>query len=109
MSEFEDRLNAVLNDPDSMAQIMKLAQSIGDKSEDSKPEQSNDPGIDIGSLMSLAGQLGSTSDSKYSALLCAIKPYLSDERQNRLDRALKISRLSKLAKTALESGLIGEL
>ena len=107
MSEFEDKLNAVLNDPDSMAQIMKLAQSIGDKSEDS--HQTTESGPDISKIMSLAGQLGSNTDSKYSALLCALKPYLREERQVKLDRAIRISKLSKLAKTALESGLIGEL
>ena len=29
MAEFEDKLNAILSDPNSMAQIMQLAQSIG--------------------------------------------------------------------------------
>ncbi|MCI2055834.1 MAG: hypothetical protein LKJ86_01680 [Oscillibacter sp.] len=29
MGEFDDKLNALLNNPDSMAQIMQLAQSLG--------------------------------------------------------------------------------
>ncbi|MBE6991050.1 MAG: hypothetical protein E7430_00520 [Ruminococcaceae bacterium] len=106
MSDFEDKLNAVLNDPDSMAQIMKLAQSIGEKNDDE--EQLKDHGPEIGKILSMAGQLGST-ESKYSALLYSLKPYLKEERQRKLERAIRISKLSKLAKTALESGLIGEL
>lgn len=107
MNDFEDKLNAVLSDPDSMAQIMKLAQSIGEKSEDN--QQPSEQGSDIGKIISLAGQLGGSCESKYSALLFALKPYLKEERQTKLDRAIRISKLSKLAKTAIESGLIGEL
>ena len=107
MSEFEDKLNTLLSDPDSMAQIMKLAQSIGEKSEDSQTVP--DQGPDLGKLISLANQLGGSCDSKYSALLYALKPYLREERQAKLDRAIRISKLSRMAKTAMESGLIGEL
>ena len=29
MAEFDDKLNSILSNPDAMAQIMQLAQSIG--------------------------------------------------------------------------------
>ncbi|WP_312941777.1 hypothetical protein [Oscillibacter sp.] len=39
MAEFEDKLNAILSDPNSMAQIMQLAQSIGGGNGSALPSQ----------------------------------------------------------------------
>ena len=41
MSEFEDKLNAILSNPEAMGQIMTLAQSLG-KDSNSRPDPSND-------------------------------------------------------------------
>ena len=38
MAEFEDKLNEMLSNPDSMAQIMRLAQSLSGDSQDSGQE-----------------------------------------------------------------------
>lgn len=38
MAEFEDKLNELLSNPDSMAQIMRLAQSLSGDSQDSGQE-----------------------------------------------------------------------
>lgn len=107
MSEFEDKLNAVLSDPESMSRIMELAQSIGSKTADT--QQQENEGMDLSPLIGIAAQLGSDCDCRYTSLLNAIKPYLREERQVKLERAVRISKLSKIAKTAMESGLIGEL
>ena len=108
MSEFEDKLNAVLNDAESMSKIMELAQSIGGNNEISQ-KQIKQETMDISPLMSIASQLGHGAESRYTSLLNAIKPYLKEERQTKLEQAVRISKLSKIAKTAIDSGLIGEL
>ena len=41
MAEFEDQLNSLLSNPDAMAQIMQLAQSLG--GEKSSPQQEAPP------------------------------------------------------------------
>ena len=45
MAEFEDKLNELLSNPDSMAQIMRLAQSLSDDPQDggAPPPQSPPP------------------------------------------------------------------
>jgi hypothetical protein len=110
----EEQLNRILNDPDSMAQILSMAQSFG-MGQESEPSQaapppvgeafSIDPGMLIG-MMDLFRQM-QNSDPKQDALLCALRPYLAPERQEKLDRAIQLARLSYLAKFALgNSGLL---
>ncbi len=104
MSQFEDKLNAVLSNPESMAQIMKLAQSIGEQTAGSEIQ---DTPADTGSEK--ANPVSSGQDVRYRDLLEALKPYLSEQRRAKLDKAIRLSRLSGLARTALESGMIGDL
>lgn len=60
------------------------------------------PGDLAASLMPVISRLGAglggggESASRHSALLCALKPYLSERRQNALDSILKISQMSAL-------------
>lgn len=49
MAEFDDKLNALLSDPNSMAQIMQLAQSLGAGGGGSAPPQSPTPQGGFGS------------------------------------------------------------
>lgn len=45
MGEMEDKLNAILNDPSAMGQIMALAQSLGGGKERQQPETPPPPRI----------------------------------------------------------------
>ena len=119
MAEFEEKLNQVLADPDAMAQIMQLAQTLGggSKAEPHAPpsSESHPPsggdlfsalagGADsqlIGSLLPLVQELGSQQDSNARALLFALKPYLKQERQAKVDRALQLARLFHIGKKFL--------
>lgn len=108
MSDFEEKLNSVLNDPESMEQIFRLAQQLaGGQSQEKEPEEKSEG--DMIKAMSLLKNAQLNQESRYSGLLEALKPYLKQERRDRLDRAMKVSRLSRLAKLAIESGMIGEI
>ena len=110
----EDKLQQILNDPQSMAQILSLAQSLGMSPE---PEQSQEapsappPPPDDGFVKAIFSlmQQARKSDSKQEALLCALKPYLAPDRRDKIDRALQIARISHLAGAALGQygGFIG--
>ena len=109
----EDKLQQILNDPDSMAQILSLAQSFGmspeppsDHGPSAPPKQEQKVGMpDEGFLQAIMGlmQQARQSDSKQEALLCALKPYLLPERQAKIDEALKIAKLSQLASLAFQN------
>lgn len=107
----EEALNRILNDPDSMTQILSMARSfgMGQESEPSRPSPppTRDPfPMDEGMLlqmMQLFQQMQQT-DPKQDALLCALRAYLAPERQKKLDRAMELARLTRLAGFAFGSG-----
>lgn len=107
----EDKLQQLLNDPDSMAQIMSLAQSFGASQPQEQPQAAVPP-IDDGMMRAIVGMMQQLqqTDSRQDALLCALKPYLAPERREKIDRAAQIARLSRLAGSALQNygGLLGK-
>lgn len=60
-------------------------------------------------MQSLMGQLNQTNTDDRSALLSAIRPFLSKERQPQVDQAIKFLRLTQLAKTAQDMDLFKDL
>lgn len=130
VSEFDDKLNALLSDPGKMAQIMQMAQSISGGEESSSggspppsapqppqqaaPHQPPPSGTDLLSslgsgldpkllmrLLPLIQELGGQQDSNARALLYALRPYLKPERQEKVERALQLARLFHLGKKLL--------
>ena len=103
----EDKLQQILNDPQSMAQILSLAQSLGMSPESEQKQETSSapppPPPDDGFVKAIIGlmQQARKSDSKQEALLCALKPFLAPDRRGKIDRALQIARISHLAGAAL--------
>ena len=60
-------------------------------------------------LQAIMSQLGSHEADERSALLTAIRPFLSEERRPQIDQAIKLLKLTKLAKTAQEMDLFNGL
>ena len=117
----EGKLQQILNDPNSMAQILSLAQSFGMQSPAEQQAESQTPPAPppLSSAMPDAGflqgimelmQQAQRSDGKQEALLCALKPFLRPERREKIDQALQLARISHLAGFALKNygGLLGQ-
>lgn len=105
MDEIEDKLNAVLNNPKMMQQIMSIAQSMGGNQnpEASTHEGTTAPPIDLGMLQKLSGFAQQSGiDKDQQTLLRALGPYLSRERISKLEKAMRAARIARLA-----SGFIG--
>lgn len=125
MDDFEEKLNSILSSPEAMEQIMSLASSIAGKPEgegaapseaaaapqpDSSPApegenplnllQNLDP-VMVQRLMGLYREYTRGGDEK-TALLQAMRPFLREERQQRLDKAVRIARFSRVIRAALE-------
>ena len=130
MSEFEDRINSVLNDPEQMDKIANLAKSL--MGGDGQSADTGDGGM-MGKLGELAkglsgggsaaqespaidpamlgkiGRLmkaGNAQNSNERALLEAMKPYLTEKRRQKMDRALQLAKLARIARIAM--GEMGE-
>lgn len=131
MAEFDDKLNELLSNPDSMAQIMRLAQSLSGDSQgggagEREPQHQPPPqhqhqepppqngggdllssltgGVDpklLMRLLPLIQELGGQQDSNARNLLYALRPYLKPERQEKVERALQLARLFHLGKKFL--------
>ncbi len=109
MSEMEDKLTSILNNPQMMQQIMAMAQAMGASQPPQEPQRAPDPPtlpqIDPGMLRSLAGmarQIG--VDQNQQTLLRALSPYLSRSRINKLERAMRAAKMAGLASSFLNAG-----
>lgn len=113
MSEMEEKLGAILNNPQMMQQVMSLAQSLGQQSspekqdpppqQDSKP--SSMPDFDPKLLQQLSGITGQSSiDREQKALLNALYPYLSRQRVEKLEKAMRAAKMATLASSFLGQG-----
>lgn len=126
MAEFDEKLNSLLSNPEAMAQIMQMAQSLsGGQSQQTPPppppppsQQPSPPsgGDVLSSLSSLTSnidpamltkllpliqEIGSQNDSNARQLLYALRPYLKPDRQEKIERALQLARLFHLGKKFL--------
>ena len=140
MAEFDEKLNSLLSNPDAMAQIMQLAQSLDGSPappRQTPPSQSQPPpaqapqssgggipfsppspappaggdllsslagGIDpklLMKLLPLVQELGGQQDSNARQLLYALRPYLKEDRQQKVERALQLARLIHLGRKFL--------
>ena len=102
MSELEDKLNSILSDPKQMEQIAGLARSLmggaGEPPAGPAPEKTAfDPGL----LRRITQAMRGGETGREQALLTAMRPYLSEKRQGKLDRAMRLTRMAKLAKLAM--------
>lgn len=132
MGELEEKLSAILENPQAMSQIMSLAQSLGGGSAASSgtpptpsPQDSVTPahsaapdltalpesqraaigGLDP-RLMQLAirvMQEARSDDDRRTALLQALRPFVKEQRYAKIDRAIQIAKLSRLIRVALDT------
>lgn len=119
MSEMEDQLGAILSNPQMMAQIMSLADSMGKQQEKGPPPPGPPPGpapgppplADGGMDMAMAKALtgfarNSCIDKDQKALLKALCPFVSREKLSKLEKAMRAAKIAQQASCMLESGAI---
>lgn len=125
MSDFEDKLQSILSNPEAMGQIMSLAQSITGGSQDSEYHQNTEdftPSTSSGGqspddLFSMLGnldprllQLGmrliseyNSNDDQKQALLVALQPFIHEKRYAKVDKAIQLAKLAHVIRIALDS------
>ena len=116
MDDLFGKMQSVLSDPESMEQLKELAALLGNgddnDSSSQQPERSSENreedggGFDIGMLMQLSSLMSSSGQDEDTALLLALKPHLKEERQKKVDKALKLMKLLSVWKTLKDSGML---
>ncbi len=110
MSELEQKLNSVLENPEMMQKIMSLAQNLGQREpsahSEASPKQENILGglgdIDLSMLQRVSGIARQSGiDKNQQALLHALAPYLSRHRIAKLERAMRAAKMAGIATTFL--------
>ena len=101
MGEMEDKIGAILNDPNMMQQLMSMAQAMGAPQKTTPAP--NEP--DLAMIQKLSGLAqNSAIDSREKALLNALGAYLSAERITKLEKAMRAAKLARVASTLLNQG-----
>ena len=117
MDNFEDKLNKILSSlssPEEMGKIMGLARSFSGSSQDGEHTPQPTGGQEPGGLTSMLGNIDpkvlsllsrvlgeySSKDNDKTALISALKPYLKEDRCEKIDRAAQVAKLARLAKSA---------
>ena len=131
MAGFEEQLNSILGNQEAMSQIMALARSLSGEQPPpaetdgqavppaeegdtayvpvaAEPASAPDLSAMLGQMdpkmlrlgMEVMRQIQSTSD-RNAALLNALRPFLREERQARLDRAMQIARMARAIRVSL--------
>ena len=99
-NELGAMLQSVLSDPEQMAKISEMAQGLmgGAASSAETPPAPPAPAGDAKVLSELGALFGGkTETSRSTALLMAMRPYMKPEKQEKLDRAMKLSKMVRIA------------
>ena len=109
MDNLEEKLGALLSDPDIMQKVQSLAQSLGQNTPPAPPVQetpnTNIPDFDLSLLQKLSGFASQTGiDSNQRTLLSALSPYLSHNRVSKLENAMRAAKMARLASAFLGNG-----
>lgn len=112
MDDLSEKLAGILNDPESMEKVRKMAESIlGEEAQAKESSPLGDMGAMLGSdelktIMSLIGKFNTSEADPRSQLLSALKPHLSEPRREKVDTAIKLLRLIELLPLIKESGIL---
>ena len=117
MDDMESKLNAMLNDPAAMSRILQMAQQLSGSTaqpgapppppkNDSPPPPPQGGGFDPALLvrfLPLVQEL-QHSNTQTMQLLYALRPFLKEEKQPKVERAAKLAHLICVGKRFLTEG-----
>ncbi len=113
MDDLSEKLAQVLNDPESMERVRKMAENI--LGENNTPEPQSAPLTDIGSvlgagemqsIMQIIGRFKNSGNNPSTQLLNALKPHLSEPKREKVDTAIKILRVIEILPLLKDSGIL---
>ena len=118
MADWQEQLNTILSDPEAMTRIASLAQSLSGASPEAPPPPPDaapdaEGGAAVASALGgldpellrralpLLRQLNRPESGEAAEFLRALRPFLSEKRRGKVERAAQLARLIHLGKTFL--------
>ena len=120
MDDMAGKISELLNDPKGMEKIMNMAKALfsddnSDTPEMSPKESQNEAGnltgllpegFDPIKLMNIFSALNSQKNDNRTALLLALKSHLSESRQEKVEKAVKLLKIATLIPLLKGQGLL---
>ena len=108
MDNIQEQMNAILQNPEMMGQIMSMAQAFSNGNSEAQPQEQASaftvPDIDFATVQKLSGFIGQSNiDNNQRSLLNALAPYLNRERIAKLEKAMRAAKLATLASSLLSN------
>ena len=102
MDNLESGLQSILGNPQMMEQIMSIAQNFQSEPAPPPPPTEGMPELDFATIQKITSLIGKTGiDAQQKALLQALRPYLSGQRIQKLEKAMRAAKLAGIASTFL--------
>lgn len=125
MDDLMGKIQEVLSDEESMKQLSELAASLFPSSEQSGTEDSHSDeeeenegkddasskqgmDFDLSKLLMIGQVMSSVTNDKNAELLLALRPLLKEERQEKVDKAVKILKLLAVWSVLKDSGILND-
>lgn len=111
MSEIQDKINQILSNPEALKQVQSLGEQLGlSKPEPPKPAVQATPDFlnddMLKTLTRLAPVMQSVKgDDNTTNLLNSLRPFLSVEKQRKLDQAQKMIKFIRIIPMLKDNGL----
>lgn len=106
-------INEILSSltPEDMEQLKNMASSLMGGQSEPKKEQTQGNNVFNSDILGNLGKLSNavSGDDQRTALLKALKPMLSEQRQQKADEAIKILKIIQLLPLLRESGMLSGL
>ena len=116
LDDIAEKIGELLSDEESMRQLRELAamfsggeETDGENGEAPAGQDTSAGGIGIDPVMIMQLMSAASASDKNIDLLKALRPHLSDERQQKLDRAMKLLKLYNIFTAMRESGMLNDL
>lgn len=103
--EFDQKLNAILNNPAMMQQIASMAQSFSNQNGDTAKKNDSPVGDNDMAALQTISKFASQGniDRHQQNLLSALTPYLSKDKIRKLENAMRASKMTRIATELLQS------
>ena len=109
MNDIMSRINELLSDEESAKQLSELAQMLVNDEKEANTEDKNADIPDLSSVLKLSSVIAEASENdRNSDLITALKPHLSEEKQKKADKAIKLLKLIAIWEIVKDSGLLQE-
>ncbi len=109
LDDFAQKIQSLLGDEESMRQIQELAEmfSSGDGSASAQESASDSLGINPAAIMQLIGTM--SAQDKNCELLLALRGHLSSEKQQKIDKAIRMLKLYNIFIAMRDNGMLDEM